>query len=134
MPLPSRAGVFGMLRDLVVAEKAGQGRVVAPAQDARPSWPRREVRSISTHLGQHLGLDPEQDHVGTSTASVFRRPSTPIPVRARVARDADGWRDLSGSTSARSMPAIIASAMTPEPTVTIVDLAGGTSGGCARPP
>ena len=68
-----------------------------------------------------------------STASTLPadRPDAVLPLEGLAALGARMARhDLAGATSSpRSRPAIIASAMTPEPTVAIVAFGGGTSAG-----
>ena len=113
-----------------MAEEPGQGRGRRPGQDAQDELAATEVRpDLAPDLAEHLRLDPEQDDVGAldgldvrgDRADAVFALEVLAPLRARVAGD-----DLLGSTSLpRSRPAIIASAMTPEPTVAIVDFARG---------
>ena len=80
---------------------------------------------LAADPGQHLGLDPEQDDVGAVDRldGCRRRPGCRTRRGGGRAAPARGWLATiwSGATSSpRRRPAIIASAMTPEPTVAIV--------------
>ena len=117
--------------DLVVAEDPGQRGGRRPGQHAQDQLAAAQVRAdLATDPGQHLGLDPEQDHVGAlDRLDVARHRPDPVGREpgARAARRA-GWLATiwSGWTrSPRRIPAIIASAITPEPTVAIVAFARG---------
>jgi hypothetical protein len=118
-----------------VAEDPGQGLRRRTGQDAENQLSASEVRpDVRSDALEHLGLDARG---GSRRASdgVGIRGDGPDPVlaleclpplSARVAGD-----DLrSGATRpSRSRPAIIASAITPEPTVAIVAFErGGTAG------
>ena len=103
--------------------------VVAPARIESTSWPARRCGPVSRHAAEHLGLDREQDDVRAFDGFVVARP-TRIAVLARQLLAPFGPRmardDLVGLDELpRSSPAIIASAMTPEPTVAIVRCAQG---------
>ena len=120
--------------DLVVAEDAGQGRGRGPGQDAQHELAAAQVRAdLAADLVEHLGLDAEQDHVRVADRVRRCRRRSGCRTRARgprAARRADGWRRPGpGATRPpRSRPAIIASAITPEPTVAIVAFARGDIG------
>ena len=48
-----------------MAEDPGEGRRRRAGQDAQDQLPTAQVRTdLATDAGQHLGLDPEEDHVG----------------------------------------------------------------------
>ena len=65
MPLPRRAGVFGMLRTTWSWPRSPvSAAVVAPASTLSTSWPRRRCGPISRPtLPSIWGLIAEQDHV-----------------------------------------------------------------------
>ena len=112
--------------DLLVAEEPDERRGRGAGDDRQDELAAPQLRAdLAADPGEHLGLDREEDHVGArrrprrSTRSSGSRTAARAPP---AARRAGGWRRPgSGSTRApRSRPAIIASAMTPEPTVAIV--------------
>ena len=112
-------------------EDPGQGGGRRPGEDAQDELAAPQVRAdLAPDPVEHLGLDPEQDDVGAADGLdvVGHGPDAVLaleglaPFRARMAGD-----DLLGldQLAAGSSPAIIASAMTPEPTVAIVALDRG---------
>jgi hypothetical protein len=59
-------GVRHAPHDLIVAEDPGQGHGRRAGEHAQDKLPMAETRpDLPSHLREHLGLDPEQDHVGT---------------------------------------------------------------------
>ena len=100
-------------------------------QDAQDELAAMQVRTdLAPDPAEHLRLDPEQDDVGAVHGLDVRgdRPDAVFALEVLATLLArGGWRPpVTGSTSCpRSMPAIIASAITPEPTVAMVDLAKG---------
>ena len=115
-------------------EDAGQGAGRGPGQDAEHELAAAQVRAdLAPDPVEHLGLDAEEDHVRAADRLdvALDRPDAVLaleglaPFGPRVRGD-----HLLGSTSSpRSRPAIIASAMTPEPTVAIVALERGDMAG-----
>ena len=65
MPLPSRAGVLGMLRTTWSWPRIPiSAVVVAPARTRQDELAATEVRAdLAPDPAEHLGLDREQDHV-----------------------------------------------------------------------
>ena len=110
-----------------------RARVVAPARTLRTSWPGRRCGRMSRPTRPSIwGLIARITTSAPSTAS-------PLAATARIPwtatscsrRSARGWLATicDGSTRwPRSTPAMIASAMTPEPTVAIVRCARGDMG------
>ena len=144
MPLPRRAGVLGMLRTTWSWPRMPvRAAVVAPGQDAQDELAAAQVRpDLAADPLEHLGLDAEQDDVGVGDGLDVAGdgPDAVLaleglaPLRPRMA-----GHDLAGLRRAapRSRPAIIASAMTPEPTVAMVastrgDIGAEYSDGSAR--
>ena len=132
MPLPEPGRRVGHAPDdLVVAEDAGQGRGRGAGQDAEDELAAAQVRAdLAPDPVEHLGLDAEQDDVGAARRPRRCRRRSGCRTRARAAsrRSARGWLATTWpgwTSSPRSRPAIIASAMTPEPTVAIVALRQG---------
>ena len=85
-----------------MAEEAGQGRGRRPGEDAQDELAAPQLRAdLAADLGQHLGLDPEQDHVGALDRLGVRgdRPDAVLalevlaPLRARMAGDDLAWLD-----------------------------------------
>ena len=66
IPLPSRAGVFGMLRTTWSWPRIPiRAAVVGAGQHAQDELAATQVRAdLAPDLAEHLGLDPEQDDVG----------------------------------------------------------------------
>ena len=113
--------------DLVVAEEAGQRRRRGARRGrSGPAGRGSRCGPISRPTRPSIwGLIAEQDDVGALDRLDVARRRSGCRSRARgprAARRAGGWRRPGpGATSwPRSRPAIIASAMTPEPTVAIV--------------
>ena len=135
MPLPELRGRVGHApHDLAVAEMARQRAVVAPARIADHELARpQSTADLAPDAGQHLRLDAEQDDVRAfdRLGVGLDRPDAVGALEASR-RSARGWQATiwSGSTRLpRSRPAMIASAMTPEPTVAIVRPASEDMGG-----
>ena len=128
-PLPMRAGVLGIARTTWSWPRvAVRTLVVGPASTDRTSWPAPQAGPISRpDPREHLGLDREDDDVGARRPP--RRCDRPCGCRGRPPsasrRSAAGGsrRPARPTRLPRSSPAIIASAMTPEPTVAIVRFA-----------
>src|SRR6476646_5719149 len=108
--------------------------VVAPARTLRTTWPRTSDGPISRPTFASIwGLIPRST---TSAPSIAPRlsPTTRLPYSARSwsRRSARGWLAtiwLGATSSPRRRPAIIASAITPDPIVAIVrSLSGVTAG------
>ena len=135
MPLPSCAGVLGMLRTIGDGEhvaQRGRGGAGEDADDQLPVAHRRRQLAADAH--QHLRLDAQHDDVGAA-----RRPPRCWPRRAdavvalqvlapfgtRMA----GHDLLRRRPLAASSPAIIDSAITPEPTVAMVRSVSGIGWG-----
>ena len=127
MPRPSWAGVLGMLRTTwswpstsASAARGGAGDDRDHQLAAAQARPRARARR-----GQHLRLDRQDDDVGRvgRLACCDATARMPYSRSSSSRRSARGWLATicAGSTiSPRSRPAIIASAITPEPTVAIV--------------
>ena len=138
--------------DLVVAEgrDEGVGRRARRAPTG-PAGPARSCGPISRPtLREHLRLDGEDDDVRAGDGLGVGRDGAgsrgPPPARRGARRAGGSRRPATASTRLpRSRPAIIASAMTPEPTVAIVRFArgdiapedstgfGAVSGGAGQP-
>ena len=136
MPLPSWAGVLGMLRTTAGgAATFASAAVVAPARMLMTSWPSSQVRrQLAADAREHLGLDAQHDDVGVgdgaslldSTARMpWSRAQMLPPLGAGVAGDDLLRRHL----AALSRPAIIASAITPVPMVAMVRSVSGIGSG-----
>ena len=127
-------GVGHAAHDLIVAEDPSQCGSRGAGEHAQHELPATQVRAdLAPDPFQHLGLDPQQDDVGvTDGVGVGADGRDPVlalqrfaPFRARVTGD-----DAPGPTRpSRSRPAIIASAITPEPTVAIVAFDRGDTAG-----
>ena len=114
----------------------GRGCRSGPRSSPRPGRSGRAGRgagagrSRGPTLPSICGLMPEQDDVGALDRLDVGRDGPDAVLageRARVARAADGWRRPARAPPAcrAACPAIMASAMTPEPTVAIVACARG---------
>ena len=126
----ARADAGGRVRhrpdDLVVAEDGRERRRRRAGEHAQDELAAAEMRAdLAPDLAQHLGLDREQDDVRAVDAR--RRSRRPRGCRTRALRwsrrSARGWLATiwrASTSSARSSPPIIASAIMPVPTVAIV--------------
>ena len=111
--------------------------VVAPAMTDRTSCPRRRWGPISRPTRPSIwGLMANSTTSAPSIAATLSETTRMPYSRSRWSRrSARGWLAttwLASTSSPRSRPAIIASAMTPEPTVAIVRFARGTIGGVSH--
>ena len=126
MPRPSWAGVLGMLRTIWRCFRTLVSALdVAPAMMLISSCPSRSAGASSRPTFASIcGLIPSTTTSALRTASTFDSTAwTPCSRRRYSRRSSRGWLAMicSGPTSSPfSRPAIIASAMTPDPTVAMV--------------
>ena len=132
MPLPMRAGVLGIARTTwswpSVADE-GVGRRAREDRQHELAAAQARARSRLPTRASICGLTARMTTSAAATASTFEA-TVPMPCAAASAsrRSARGWLATSwdGVTRLpRSRPTIIASAMTPEPTVAIVRFVEG---------